>query len=115
MAMMAMTTRSSISVKPFSDFDWHFIPLTDQEPSLCEPEPVKLLARRDWIGHAILTVNYAGPRRNRIPGCRWPKISRGFQGKTRNIRLPGQQNVLTKLFNVQRQAADGHALDIEIG
>src|SRR5213075_1176728 len=44
-----------------------------------------------------------------------PKISRGFQGKTRNIRLPGQQNVLTKLFNVQRQAADGHALDIEIG
>ena len=55
-AMMAITTRSSISVKSWRDFDRNF---TWQRCDLLlrELEPVKLLGAGDRIGYDILPID----------------------------------------------------------
>src|SRR6266404_3168868 len=86
MAMMAITTRSSISEKARRVVDWNFISVNDYDSSLLwEPQPVKLLGVRDRIGGDVLPIDDDGVRRNRIPNRRG-KVSGGFQLKTRGIR-----------------------------
>src|SRR5258707_14523425 len=91
-AMMAITTSSSISVKARRVLDSDFISVNDYDSLLPEPEPVKLLGAGDGIGHGVLPIDDDGIRRNRTPSRRG-KVSRRFQLKARGVGGPRQNHV----------------------
>src|SRR5258708_3763980 len=105
-AMMAITTSSSISVKARPVFEWNFIAIGEYGLLL---EPVKLRSARDGIGHIVMKITDAiadndRGRRNGTPTYRRPERRSGFQVKTSDIPRPRQNNVRAGPLDVQRQS-----------
>src|ERR1700690_529985 len=104
MAMMAITTRSSISVKPWRAFDWNLI--RPKPPALAQLnwfasiddfklllEPVELLGTGDGIGHDVLPVDYYRRRRIGEPTCRRTEIIGGCQIESWRVGRPRQNSI----------------------
>src|SRR5579859_6646697 len=104
MAMMAITTRSSISVKPGRRADRDLIrskpasrlqlgEFVSINELLLEPEI--LLGPGDGIGHGVLAGDKDGRRQIRAPDRRRTEARTGCQMKCREIRNPGQDHIRT--------------------
>src|SRR6266404_4610981 len=98
-AMMAITTRSSISVKAWRAFDWDFISVRDYDSLWREPQTVKLPGPCDSISDDVLPIDDDRVRRNRIPNGRTERRS-GFQLKISEIRRPRQNHVRVNSLDI---------------
>ena len=80
---------------------------------LLELKSEKLLLAGDGIGHDVLPVDNCRVCGNGTP-TRNARIRRGYQSKISEKVRPRQKNIGACLLDIQIQARDGHAFDIEI-
>lgn len=97
MAIIAITTRSSIRVKPWGVLDDTTLCFRPAEGlkivfslriNYLVLEPEKLLVPGNGIGHHVLAVDNGGSREICGPRHRRIQVGGGFQIKARDIRLP---------------------------